>query len=418
MEWYASHTWIHKPPLFTWQMALGMKVFGTSLQGMRSASVFMFLLLGVAIYRSVKLFYPRTALWGLLIIYTSPILLFLVNGRQGMDHNDIAFISWTSMAFWAFVSYAKQKSLKYVLALGAACGAAMLTKWLAGSLLIFTTGLYLLLKKDFTIKSWIHLFTAGCIAALIFLPWQLYQYHLFPDLFLKEWKHNSLHLFEVVEGHFEPWYFHLTIWEDKLHLFYILFIIATVSYGFISKRNRSLSLSILLSIIAVMLFYSLASTKLPAFTLILIPYVSFLIAEFLSSIKKPRINLIVVLTIAVVTLNNLYVNYYLKHDNNETISNRKSIRELGIGLRNTLPNNAVIFNAPAMMYPDIAFFSHRSVYEKIPTPEEVKTIRELGKKVYILTPKDIKLPVEIEETTRSIDATSIQAYYSDLRKNL
>ena len=412
MEWYANYTWLHKQPLFTWQMALGMKIFGTSLQGMRSASVFMFLLLGVAVYRSITLYYPKAALWMMIIVYITPILLFLVNGRQGMDHNDIAFISWIAIGFWAFVSYAKEKSLKYVLALGAACGAAMLTKWLAGSLLLFTTGLYLLLKKDFTIKSWTHLFIAGSIAALIFLPWQFYQYTNYPDLFLKEWNHNGLHLFEVVEGHSQPWYFHIETWYNRLRILSFLSVAFVLTYFFNNYTHRTLLLTMLLTAIAVILFYSVASTRIRAFTLILIPFVSFLGAAFISSLRKKRIRSITLLIILTYGTANLCKNYYFKREKEAIIASRILIRDFGIELKSSLPENAVIFNSPPMMYPDLIFFSHHLAYEGIPSLEEIKYAKAQGRAVYILTPGGISVSNEIKEQATLVDASYIQFYYN------
>lgn len=416
--WYANYTWLHKQPLFTWQMALGMKIFGTSLQGMRSASVLMFLLLGIAVYRSTKLYYPKVAIWPTIFVYTSPFLLFLVNGRQGIDHNDIAFISWTAIAFWAFVSYTKKPTLKYALAIGLACGAAMLTKWLAGSLLLCTMSLYLILREDFTIRSWLHFFGASCLAMLLFLPWQIYNYTHHTTLFLQEWEYNGLHFFEVVENHEHPWYFHFKVWYKQLwalSLFFIGFVI-TFPINAKASNHRALTLSVLLSVVAVMIFYTLASTKLAAFTFILIPFVSFLGASFMASFRKTFISQLAMLGLLIHLGNNLYYNYYHKHESEETIERSIAIKNLGINLKNSLPENAVIFNAPSMMYPDIIFFSHRLTYERVPSIEEIERAHKNGMEVFILSPKGVEIPAEIKERATLVDASSIQFYYPDLQK--
>lgn len=414
--WYANYTWLHKQPLFTWQMALGMKVFGTSLQGMRSASVLMFLLLGIAVYRSTKLYYPKVAIWPTIFVYTSPFLLFLVNGRQGIDHNDIAFISWTAVAFWAFISYTKKPTLKYALAIGLACGAAMLTKWLAGSLLLFTTGLYFILHKDFRLKSWLHLFSAGCLAMLLFLPWQIYNYTHHTALFLQEWEYNGLHFFEIVEDHEHPWYYHFEIWFDEFRALAIAFICFLLILKIIIRKNRVLILTLLLSVLAVMTFYGLASTKLAAFTILLIPFVTFLVAAFLASFRNTLVSKLGLLTLLTIVGYNIYHNYLQTHEPELTIERSILVKNLGIELKNTLPENAVIFNAPSMMYADFIFFTQRLTYDRVPSIDEVEKAKNNGKEVYILSPEGVKIPKEIREQATLVDASSIQFYYPDLQK--
>src|SRR5215203_5533899 len=40
-SWCCNHIWLHKQPLFMWQMALSMKIFGTSVLSMRLPSIIM-----------------------------------------------------------------------------------------------------------------------------------------------------------------------------------------------------------------------------------------------------------------------------------------------------------------------------------------------------------------------------------------
>ena len=129
-----------------------MKVFGTSLQGMRSSSVLMFLMIGISVYYSTKQYFPKASTWMMFLVYTSPMLILLTNGRKGMDHNDIAFISWISISFWVFITYTRKPMSKYALVIGLACGAAMLTKWLAGSLILFSLGFTYYFKRTLVLK--------------------------------------------------------------------------------------------------------------------------------------------------------------------------------------------------------------------------------------------------------------------------
>ena len=49
--WVANHTWLHKPPLFLWQMALSIKLFGANYWAIRIPSVILTTALVPAIYR-------------------------------------------------------------------------------------------------------------------------------------------------------------------------------------------------------------------------------------------------------------------------------------------------------------------------------------------------------------------------------
>ncbi|MDZ7848090.1 MAG: glycosyltransferase family 39 protein [Owenweeksia sp.] len=78
----------------------------------------------------------------------------LTNGRQAMDHNDLAFFAYIALSFWGFVAYLTSPTYwRWLLLLGLACGAAMLTKWLSGSLMILVLAGHLVLTKDLSKKK-------------------------------------------------------------------------------------------------------------------------------------------------------------------------------------------------------------------------------------------------------------------------
>jgi len=409
--WYASYTWLHKQPLFTWQMTIGMKVFGTSLQGMRSSSLVMFMLTGIATYKACKVYFPKAALWIMVMIYLTPVLLLLTSGRQGMDHNDLAFLCWISISFWAFVNYTKRPHIKYALAIGLACGAAMLTKWLGGSLVLFSFGLYLLLSKDFTLKSWRNLVLSGGVALALFLPWQIYSYFKFPEVFLREWEYNGLHFFEVVEEHAYPSYYHIMVWIEEFQPFVLLFGVFLFLMTFKKRYHSPLLSTALISIIAVFLFYGMAATKLKAFTIILLPFVAFCSAASVQWISGTRWLKYILSIILIVAGSRFYDLYLTAKEPELTIERSEAFRDIGLKLRKELPENAVIFNTPSMMYPDMIFYSHRLSYDRVPSTQEVEKVKEAGKEVFILAQEGLRIPEEVENQSKIIDATKIQFFY-------
>src|ERR1035437_2160358 len=54
-KWDANQLWLHKQPLFMWQMALSMKLFGVNQLAVRLPSAFMFALLIIPIFRMGKI---------------------------------------------------------------------------------------------------------------------------------------------------------------------------------------------------------------------------------------------------------------------------------------------------------------------------------------------------------------------------
>ncbi|WP_417590464.1 ArnT family glycosyltransferase [Owenweeksia hongkongensis] len=409
--WYATYTWLHKQPLFTWQMALGMKVFGTSLQGMRSASVVMFLVMGLAVYKATKLYFPKASHWLMLIVFTSPMLLLLVNGRQGMDHNDLAFASYTSLAFWAFLSYTKVPQLKYAIAIGLACGAAMLTKWLAGSLVLFSFGLFLLLTKNFTLKSWRDLFLSGLSSLLVFVPWQLYSYLRFPDLFIKEWEYNSLHFSHTVEEHYHAWNYHFVVWAEQF-LILVLLALGTLSIArSLRREHRPILITAAVSFFAVLIFYTIAATKLKAFTIILIPYAAFLAAPFIEWLWAARKRKFVFLLIVAIISIKFFVTYVNESEPQLTIERSEKYREFALEVKNNIPENSVIFNTPSMLFADMIFYTHSTAYDRLPTLDEVELLQSLDKTICILVAPNQQIDSSLSSRSILIPADSIHFFY-------
>ena len=58
--WCCNHIWLHKQPLYMWQMALSMKIFGVSEFTMRYPSILMGALMVPMLYR-ITLLYTKNA---------------------------------------------------------------------------------------------------------------------------------------------------------------------------------------------------------------------------------------------------------------------------------------------------------------------------------------------------------------------
>jgi 4-amino-4-deoxy-L-arabinose transferase-like glycosyltransferase len=239
--WCCNHIWLHKQPLFMWQMAMSMKIFGVNEIAVRLPSVGMGTL-------SIWLIFDLARHWtkNNTVAYFSALLfsfsffqLELTSGRQGMDHNDVAFAFYVTAGIWAFTKYIRSGYLiKWGLLLGCFVGCAILNKWLTGLLAFGGWGVYLLLEQqlrtDWT--KWLHLLLALLVCLFVFMPWQIYISHEFPVESAFEYKFNKRHLSESIEGHEGDYWFHLYKMPFIYGFFLWLFIPIGV-FAFFSNRN-------------------------------------------------------------------------------------------------------------------------------------------------------------------------------------
>ena len=253
--WYRTHIWLHKPPLFTYQIALFFKLFGSSLFVLRLHSLVMWLVMYFALYGGARNsgLKEHSSAWLSAIFCLSPMLLSLMNGSLGMDHNDITFVSYISVSFYFLAKYFKKPNPKIAAAIGLFAGLAVLTKWLAGSLVFLPFALMLpqIGKK----KKLLHFILALAICILVVAPWHLLVYVRFPHLYLAEMKYNSRHFGEVLEGHDYSALFHISKWYWQLKPAFFLLVTGLLAAALPIKRSDWKAISLLISVCFVFIFF-------------------------------------------------------------------------------------------------------------------------------------------------------------------
>ena len=92
--WCCNHIWVHKQPLFLWQIATSLKLFGLNEIALRLPSAILGtlcipLVYGIANFwtNQHKLAYLSTLLFAI-----GYYILELTTGRYGTDYNDICFL--------------------------------------------------------------------------------------------------------------------------------------------------------------------------------------------------------------------------------------------------------------------------------------------------------------------------------------
>jgi 4-amino-4-deoxy-L-arabinose transferase len=402
LDWSNSIIWLHKQPLFTWQMALSIKLFGANVFAVRLPAILMHGILTLVVYRSGKLiFNKKTGLIGALIVMHSSYLLGLLSGRIGTDHNDYVFLVYITLSFWAFFEWRNSSDKSWLKWIGIFVGCAVLTKWLVGFLVFFGWGIILIVefwkKKDLT-QFWA-IMRSLAFAIGVFLPWQIYTFLRFPEIAKSEMHYNSLHFLDPVEGHDGNWFFHF---EQVPSLYFLTpFLLLCLSLGIFFMLKRKIDWSkvtfLLASIFMIYVFFTIAQTKMPSFTIPAIPLVSLVIAygigELMAMFKNRfslQIGTVVATTILIITmLKPLLVldeyGFIPETDN----FNRREIytKQLHfIKSKDTATDDRIIFGCKVISSsaPSWMFFNDDFAYYDYPTKENLKGLLDKGYEVILL----------------------------------
>lgn len=276
-SWCCNYIWLHKQPLFMWQMALSMKIFGLSEISMRLPSAIMGTIMILLLYRVVMLIFDNksVAVLSALLLAFSNFYLQLISGVRGMDHNDIAHSFYILSSIWAFAEYYRNPRWYWLVLIGVFSGGAVLNKWLTGLFVFLIWGIYLIIECIRTkkgLQKFLPLFFSVLISCIVFLPWQIYILIHYPDLAMYEYKFNSRHVTEVIEGHKGPIFYYFIFLYDIVGN-YIYWLILPGLFIITRKKNmQSVHWALLIATILVVMFYSfIVKTKIQAYLLFVIP---------------------------------------------------------------------------------------------------------------------------------------------------
>lgn len=411
LDWSNSSIWLHKQPLFLWQMALSIKIFGANEFAVRLPSALMLSLLSIIIFRIGKLiFNPMVGIIGALIVVSNRFLVQHINGTIGMDHNDVAFMFYISLSFWSFIEFCQSKKIKHALLIGLFAGMAMLNKWLVGLLVFEALFIYILITKEYNLFS--KLLTSVIICLIVFIPWQVYTFYNFPSHALHEWQYNQQHFWRVVEGHSGDILFYLSYLPSQYSWIFPfgIFGIWTV----LKKNDRKyIHISILVSILSLFIFFTVAKTKLISYTMPVIPliilYISYGIFNAINYLKKS--NLLFKRSIPILCLIILYFNVnprkiILDADINEKnwFQNRNKTKQLNTKTykllsKLDLPKKTVILGFKDLDEIENMFYNGINGYSEFISLEEINMIMDKGYNIAIFKNK---WPQNLPKTTKVI----------------
>jgi len=422
-NWTNNHVWLHKQPLFIWQMAISLKIFGINEFAVRIPSILMMSLVPIFIYRIGKLsLNSKIGFYAALLFVSAHHVMELVTGFPPSDHNDIAFLFYITSSIWAWVEYEKSQKKYWLILIGIFSGAAILVKWLTGLLVYSGWSLSVLLNKQKrnSIKSYTDILISIFVCAVIFIPWQIYVSFAFPNESSHEYLLNKQHFFTAVEGHGGDWLYYF----DNLRKVYgggqlVPFVIIFSFYFFFKKiENKAYKISFFCFIAIVYLFFSLAATKMINFCFIVSPLIFLSIAAMLysfftffqSKITFIKSWLIVCLLLVIVWFNmDLYKIAYkhtdLKPNDNdkrkEKIDDTRFIKHLSLTLNS---NKYVLFNCKPWKHIPVMFYSNALAYDKMLTQQECFDLKNKGYKLAVINTGNLPEYMSKEKDVLLIDA--------------
>ncbi|NRA48117.1 MAG: glycosyltransferase family 39 protein, partial [Phaeodactylibacter sp.] len=388
-DWSANHIWLHKQPFALWLMSLSMKVFGVNLWALRLPSIMISTIgIGVMYKLGERLYHQRIGYISAFLWAIHGMLIELGGGRRATDHVDAIFISLILIGAYFALRSAQERQLKFSLVTGLIVGVAVLTKWLPALIILPVWGLWAIHFRQYRLKSWL---VNGSImflmALIVFMPWQVYTHLTFPIEASWEQYYNYLHLFEGLEGHDQPWYFHL----DNIRILFgeliYLPLIWWVWQNFGNRKNIG-RWAITVWLLLPLAFFTFAATKMPAYILISAPAVFLITAMAWDTLMKFRYRLAQwqwVLSVFALSLIVLPVRYSLERikpfdRDMEHYKKRAEVNALKGYETKAAP--LVIFNAPNPI--ETMFFIEATVYGYVPEDYVVDSLRTAKNKVVVL----------------------------------
>jgi 4-amino-4-deoxy-L-arabinose transferase len=404
-NWITAQIWLHKQPLFTWQMALSIKLFGNNVFAVRFPSVLFHGLLVAAIFRMGTLIFNRkTGFLAALITMHSSFLLGLLSGRIGTDHNDFIFLCYITFSFWAWFEFQNCQKQKWLIWIGVFAGCAILTKWLVGLLVFGAWGIVLLqqFKQENFWKEIIHYFKALGITFLVFVPWQIYTFIKFPIEAAREMTYNAKHISSVIEKHQGSAWFHYeqiqTIYFHQTEFFILLLIGITAL--FLAKISTKKIVFLLSSLILVYGFFTFVPTKMPAFTVPTFSFVALIIAfgltHFSTLIKINWLRRFVLLVVGLLILNWMFKPnptlkaYGFKNDTIEQLGRISRIEAQNFIVKNGQNNpKRIVFGINDFESANISwmFFHNEIAYPFIPAEKDLKKLKKMGFRTVVFKSK-------------------------------
>lgn len=395
-NWTGNHIWVHKQPLPLWTMAASMWLFGVNEIAMRLPSITLTTIgIWLLFFIGSYFFTRKIGFLSAFFFSINGFIIELTAGRVATDHIDIFFLFFIELAVVFSILFAQRKKPVFNILAGVSIGAAILSKWLPALIVVPVWLLILLDSQKFKPKEIIfHFIILLTTICMIFLPWQIYIFKVFPAEARWEASFNFKHLTEVLEERTGPFYYFI----DKIRINYGELIYLPLIW-FLWKYIKSIKdmkrLAIIVWILVPLVFFSIAKTKMQAYILFISPALFLLTAEFffmLNDYKKNHklkwfFNLILFLLIA------LPIRYMIERVKPFEQSDRNPLwaTELRkLNERNISKGVLLNYDKPI----EAMFYTRLTAYSDIPDSNKITDLIKEG--YTIIINDDGKIPADIK----------------------
>ncbi len=397
-----TETWLNKPPLFLWQMAISIKIFGAHPWAIRIPSVILSTLMIPAIYRCGKIISgERTGLFAALMLTCSNIHINIVSGWMNTDQNDAVFAAYVFLSFWSWMEYINAPNKKWAIITGCFVAAAVLTKWLPGLLVLGTWGAVTFLYKSTrtSLPEWKNYILATVVTAVLASPWFIYASGQWPDDWAATLSLYRAHMTDNL-GHPGSWLYHFAELQEQNGTWFVVALVPAMILFIRDNVHSRVRAGMFIAIITVFAFYCFVPTKMPFFCFPVLPLLILMVAHMLQlipafirnhNIKAGNIAGIAISIVLIFTLLDFgrLEHYHSDRDPKEfyrktRINNRKCFERAA----KNLPPNTVIFNCGAWNAVPCMFYTSFTAYDGLPTSEQIEAAKKQGRPIALFPDAD------------------------------
>lgn len=277
-NWSLGHVWLHKPPLSSWIMGISIQLFGVNEWAVRIPSMLMHVLIVFFVFKiGQQLFNNEVGWWSAVLYSLSYLPNNVSSGLIHTDHVDTCFVFFIMASIYTGVVAIDRNQLGRIILSGVLMGMAVLSKWLPGLIVMVFIGLYLFTNKNINfVRKCLFIAIMLVVTLLLVMPWQWYIFLKFPVEALTEYNYNLKHFNSVIEGHDNPWWFHIDVAIRNFTIFILIIIPLFIFFGIKDKLGWRIP-ALVLHVLVVFIFFTMARTKLIGYTAIAYPVLSLII---------------------------------------------------------------------------------------------------------------------------------------------
>ncbi|MGB0404349.1 MAG: ArnT family glycosyltransferase [Salibacteraceae bacterium] len=386
LSWVGSHVWLHKQPLTLWLISGSYSIFGIGDFQTRIPSIILSTFSIYLVYSIGKTLYNKNvAFVASFLLAINGLLIELTAGRIATDHVDVFFMFFTLSGIYLIVKNQRLNHLFVGALIGVSVGLAILTKWLP-ALIIFPMWLSLNLTKPKFRKILFPFLIGVLICCLTFLPWQYYIFSEFPLEAQTASDFNWRHFTEALEDMGGPWYFFINKirinYGEWIYIPLVWLLFKLTIKGLDQSKNFFLAIWIFIPLI----FFSIPITKMQGYLLFTAPayfLLTGLFIDYLFKLNSSKRNQFFKysFSILVIILSLRYSIERIKPFKERAVPEwKQTILELKD--KHPTTDKMVIFNCDN--YIECMFYTNFVAYDKIPTQEDLETIKLKGYSYLIL----------------------------------